>query len=35
LALRAAGINDLICIQNQTVVTSTFKGEDLNGYISL
>jgi hypothetical protein len=32
LALRAAGINDLVCIQNQTVVTSAFKGEDLNGY---
>jgi uncharacterized protein (DUF362 family) len=32
LALRAAGFDDLSCVQNQTVVTNAFKGEDLNGY---
>ncbi len=32
LALRAAGFDDLVCVQNQTVVTNAFKGEDLNGY---
>ena len=31
LALRQAGINDVVCVQNQTVVTNAFKGEDLNG----
>jgi len=31
-ALRHAGFNDLVCVQNQTVVTNAFKGEDLNGY---
>ncbi len=35
LALRAAGINDLVCVQNQTVVTNAFKGEDLNGYLPI
>ena len=29
LALRKAGFNDLVCVQNQTVVTNAFKGEDL------
>jgi uncharacterized protein (DUF362 family) len=32
LALRQAGFDDLVCVQNQTVVTNAFKGEDLNGY---
>src|SRR5512142_1102826 len=32
LALRACGFDDLVCVQNQTVVTNAFKGEDLNGY---
>jgi len=32
LALRRAGFDDLVCVQNQTVVTNAFKGEDLNGY---
>lgn len=32
-ALRAAGFSDLVCVQNKTVVTSAFKGEDLNGYV--
>jgi len=33
LALRAAGYEDLTCVQNRTVVTDAFKGEDLNRYI--
>jgi uncharacterized protein (DUF362 family) len=32
LALRRAGFQDLVCVQNQTVLTNAFKGEDLNGY---
>jgi uncharacterized protein (DUF362 family) len=32
LALRQAGFDDLVCVQNQTVVTNAFKGEDLNRY---
>jgi uncharacterized protein (DUF362 family) len=35
LALRDAGFADLICVQNQTVVTNAFKGEDLNGYLPI
>ncbi len=35
LALRQAGFNDLVCVQNQTVVTNAFKGEDLNGYLPI
>jgi uncharacterized protein (DUF362 family) len=35
LALRAAGLNELVCVQNQTVVTNAFKGEDLNGYLPI
>ena len=35
LALRAAGFDDLVCVQNQTVVTNAFKGEDLNGYVPI
>src|SRR4051812_18329269 len=31
-ALRARGFDDLTCVQNKTVVTDAFKGEDLNGY---
>lgn len=34
-ALRQAGFNDLSCVQNHTVVTNAFKGEDLNGYIPI
>jgi uncharacterized protein (DUF362 family) len=33
LALRNAGFEDLVCVQNKTVVTDAFKGEDLNSYI--
>src|SRR5438552_5915369 len=32
LALRAAGLGGLTCVQNKTVVTNAFKGTDLNGY---
>ncbi len=32
-ALRAAGFADLACVQNKTVVTDAFKGEDLNHYV--
>ncbi|MCU0452324.1 MAG: DUF362 domain-containing protein [Bacteroidetes bacterium] len=33
--LRKAGRHDLVCVQNQTVVTDAFKGEDLNKYTPL
>ncbi|MBM4169500.1 MAG: DUF362 domain-containing protein [Ignavibacteria bacterium] len=32
LGLRTYGHRDLVCVQNQTVVTDAFKGEDLNKY---
>jgi uncharacterized protein (DUF362 family) len=32
-ALQGAGYSDLVCVQNQTVVTDAFKGEDLNHYV--
>ena len=32
-ALRACGLDDQVCVQNQTVVTNAFKGEDLNRYV--
>ncbi len=35
LALRRAGFDDLVCVQNQTVVVSAFKGQDLNGYVPI
>lgn len=35
LALRKEGFDDLVCVQNQTVVTNAFKGEDLNGYVPI
>jgi uncharacterized protein (DUF362 family) len=35
LALRQAGLDDVVCVQNQTVVTNAFKGEDLNGYMPI
>jgi uncharacterized protein (DUF362 family) len=34
-ALRDNGFNDLVCVQNKTVVTDAFKGEDLNGYVPI
>jgi uncharacterized protein (DUF362 family) len=33
LALRRAGFHELVCVQNKTVVTNAFKGEDLNHYL--
>jgi uncharacterized protein (DUF362 family) len=33
--LRAAGYADITCVQNKTVVTNAFKGEDLNHYVPL
>lgn len=33
LALRGAGFRELSCVQNKTVVTNAFKGEDLNHYL--
>ena len=35
LALRAAGAGDLVCVQNNTVVTNPKKGERLNGYVGV
>ena len=35
LALKKAGFNDLSCVQNKTVVTNAFKGEDLNNYVPI
>jgi uncharacterized protein (DUF362 family) len=35
LALRKHGYNDIVCVQNKTVVTDAFKGEDLNGYVPI
>ena len=35
LALRNAGYDDLVCVQNKTVVTDAFKGEDLNRYVPI
>ncbi|HEY1293579.1 MAG TPA: DUF362 domain-containing protein [Chloroflexota bacterium] len=34
-ALRHDGFDDLVCVQNKTVVTDAFKGEDLNGYVPI
>src|SRR5438128_7472383 len=34
-SLRARGFDDLVCVQNKTVVTDAFKGEDLNGYVPI
>src|ERR671920_2143363 len=34
-ALHAEGYGDLVCVQNKTVVTDAFKGEDLNGYLPI
>jgi len=33
--LQANGFDDLVCVQNKTVVTDAFKGEDLNKYTPL
>ena len=34
-ALRGSGFKDLVCVQNKTVVTNAFKGEDLNHYLPI
>src|SRR6202171_2419456 len=34
-ALRNDGYADLVCVQNKTVVTDAFKGEDLNRYLPI
>src|SRR5215212_11651539 len=34
-ALENNGFNDVSCVQNKTVVTNAFKGEDLNNYVPL
>ncbi len=34
-ALRSRGFEDLACVQNKTVVTNAFKGEDLNHYVPI
>jgi len=34
-ALQAFGYRDLTCVQNKTVVTDAFKGEDLNRYVPI
>ncbi len=35
LALQKAGFFDITCVQNKTVVTNAFKGEDLNHYVPI
>jgi Uncharacterized conserved protein len=35
LGLKKSGLNDVVCVQNKTVVTDAFKGEDLNKYTPL
>ena len=35
LALEKAGLSDITCVQNKTVVTNAFKGEDLNHYVPI
>ena len=34
-AARAAASRDQVCVQNKTVVTNAFKGEDLNHYVPI
>jgi uncharacterized protein (DUF362 family) len=35
LSLNKAGYTDITCVQNKTVVTDAFKGEDLNNYVPI
>jgi len=35
LALQKRGLGPISCVQNRTVVTSAFKGEDLNHYVPI
>ncbi len=34
-SLRAHGLNEIVCVQNKTVVINAFKGEDLNLYVPI
>jgi hypothetical protein len=34
-ALKSSGYSDISCVQNKTVVTNAFKGEDLSHYLPL
>jgi uncharacterized protein (DUF362 family) len=34
-SLRRLGLQDVVCVQNKTVVTNAFKGEDLNKYVPI
>ena len=34
-SLRKRVYDELVCVQNKTVVTDAFKGEDLNGYVPI
>src|SRR5438093_5264869 len=34
-ALTRRGFSDQVCVQNKTVVTNAFKGEDLNNYVPI
>src|SRR5438477_3363543 len=35
VALAQRGFTDQVCVQNKTVVTNAFKGEDLNHYVPI
>jgi len=35
MGLKKHGYNDISCVQNKTVVTNAFKGEDLNKYVPI
>jgi uncharacterized protein (DUF362 family) len=35
LGLKKNGFNNVVCVQNKTVVTDAFKGEDLNKYVPI
>lgn len=35
LALKDAGYKDIVCVQNETVVTNAFKGEEYNKYVGI
>jgi uncharacterized protein (DUF362 family) len=35
LTLKEAGYKDIVCVQNETVVTDAFKGEKLNKYVPI
>ncbi len=35
MALKDAGYKDIVCVQNETVVTNAFKGEHMNKYVPI